>query len=319
MAKKDSKKNMAHEKSSHSDHKHSHEEHHAPHEEHEEGEPWLVSYADMMTLLFGFFVVMYSFAAKNTKSEEYVKTKLEQAFAGKDSVEDMNIVELTEHLVKIMRQNAVIEKKTLKSSGIGELENRNAEKMVDTHKVSSMVDSLRVLLAGIDKDVFEKDQKQAAIFEDLKLNLKEKLANLQVKNEGKEKYSAISISLAFSDVLSEERQINPSGKNVLDRIVKHALKMNPNPQIKVEVFSEASSSPRNDIAMTVTIANVVNQYLLESGLDPSLLASAAYGSMKPFVEYIDKNGAIDKISNRRNNRIVITIEKRLLEKNSTKM
>jgi len=38
------------------------------HEEaHEEGEPWLVSYADMMTLLFGFFVVMYSFA--NAKLE----------------------------------------------------------------------------------------------------------------------------------------------------------------------------------------------------------------------------------------------------------
>ena len=46
----------------------------------EEGEPWLVSYADMMTLLFGFFVVMYSFAAKDPKNEECVRLKLMEAF-----------------------------------------------------------------------------------------------------------------------------------------------------------------------------------------------------------------------------------------------
>ncbi|NBW83457.1 hypothetical protein EBR21_17045 [bacterium] len=39
------------------------------HEEVEEGEPWLVSYADMMTLLFGFFVLMYSFAVSRLDDE----------------------------------------------------------------------------------------------------------------------------------------------------------------------------------------------------------------------------------------------------------
>lgn len=52
------------------------------HEEHEGGhdEPWLVSYADMMTLLFGFFVIMYSFAsAKAQDQDEWFKMKKEIA------------------------------------------------------------------------------------------------------------------------------------------------------------------------------------------------------------------------------------------------
>lgn len=61
------------------------------HEEHEEGEPWLVSYADMMTLLFGFFVLMYTFAiAKVDKeSNEFVKVRKEVAayFSGTSTEE----------------------------------------------------------------------------------------------------------------------------------------------------------------------------------------------------------------------------------------
>lgn len=319
MAKKEHKKLVAHEKSSHPDQHASHEEHQAPHEEHEEGEPWLVSYADMMTLLFGFFVVMYSFAAANQKSEDYIRVKLEQAFSGKNPVGGMNIVELTEHLVKIMQQNAAEEKKNPNSSGIFELENKNAPRKINNDELSKMVESLSILLTGIDKDVFEKDEKQAAVFENLKLSLNEKLANLQVKNEAPNPHSAITISLGFSEVLSQDYQLSTTGKTVLDGIISHSVKMSPNPKIKVEVFSEASSSPKNDFSKTMAIANVVNQYFLGRGLDPSLLASAAYGSMKPLVDYIDKNGAVDKIATIRNNRIIITIEKRLLEKNSEKM
>ena len=64
---------------------------HGPHEEVEEGEPWLVSYADMMTLLFGFFVLLYSFAAAkiDENSEDWVKVRKEVSryFNGEASTE----------------------------------------------------------------------------------------------------------------------------------------------------------------------------------------------------------------------------------------
>jgi len=43
---------------------------HQPHEEHENHERWLVSYADFITLLFAFFVVMYATSNNDQKKQE---------------------------------------------------------------------------------------------------------------------------------------------------------------------------------------------------------------------------------------------------------
>lgn len=56
------------------------------HEKHggEEGEPWLMSYADLMTLLFGFFVVMYSFSSEeDPKQWLKVRREISTYFGGK--------------------------------------------------------------------------------------------------------------------------------------------------------------------------------------------------------------------------------------------
>ena len=55
------------------------------HEEEEDGgeEIWLLSYSDLMTLLFGFFVLMYAFASVNNAIErEQVKNSMAKAFGG---------------------------------------------------------------------------------------------------------------------------------------------------------------------------------------------------------------------------------------------
>ncbi len=49
---------------------------------HEEGEAWLISYADLMTLLVGFFVILLSFSAVDEEKLEGLKRAITQEFGG---------------------------------------------------------------------------------------------------------------------------------------------------------------------------------------------------------------------------------------------
>ena len=59
---------------------------HKKHEEHENHERWLVSYADFITLLFAFFVVMYATSSANEEKqktfEESIKLNLHLVGSG---------------------------------------------------------------------------------------------------------------------------------------------------------------------------------------------------------------------------------------------
>lgn len=54
-------------------------------EEHENHERWLVSYADFITLLFAFFVVMYSVSDRDAKKVKQLQVSLVKSFDSHDS------------------------------------------------------------------------------------------------------------------------------------------------------------------------------------------------------------------------------------------
>jgi chemotaxis protein MotB len=55
---------------------------HEEHEEHDNEERWLVSYADMMTLLFCLFMVLFAISSVNTSKFEALQKSLQDAFSG---------------------------------------------------------------------------------------------------------------------------------------------------------------------------------------------------------------------------------------------
>jgi chemotaxis protein MotB len=64
------------------------------HEEHENHERWLVSYADFITLLFAFFVVMYSVSSVNEGKFRVLSDSLVSSFTNSKPVGDLSLVEL---------------------------------------------------------------------------------------------------------------------------------------------------------------------------------------------------------------------------------
>lgn len=60
----------------------------AHHEEHENHERWLISYADFITLLFAFFVVMYSISSINEGKFRVLSDSLNSAFRNQPSTMD---------------------------------------------------------------------------------------------------------------------------------------------------------------------------------------------------------------------------------------
>jgi chemotaxis protein MotB len=62
---------------------------------------WIVSYADMVTLLFGFFVILYSFSTLDDKKFEQMTEKMAEAFKAKEikaSESDVGVSEETRQL-----------------------------------------------------------------------------------------------------------------------------------------------------------------------------------------------------------------------------
>ncbi len=93
------------------------------HEEHENHERWLVSYADFITLLFAFFVVMYAVSSVNEGKYKVLSNSLSSSFSNTKPVGKLTIMDLP---VSKSRQIVVQERQNSKSNARAYLKVANA-------------------------------------------------------------------------------------------------------------------------------------------------------------------------------------------------
>lgn len=260
---------------------------HAAPQAHEESEPWLVSYADMMTLLFGFFVVMYAFASSNPRNEDCVRLKLMDAFRS-DTAQSGDSKDSS-------AQNAAM---------------RALELLVTMLNLESIEEVIQKILEAEER---AKDgEGEAADSRDKK----EKIASDDLKAlMGAEEIKDLVVISVPVDVLFDQgtTKLKPSSAAKLNEVSASIRKVNNIDSIRIVGHTDSTSNDNSNgldsWALSVVRASEVAKFLSSKAVPKGLIRVEGRGSSEPILPEKTLNGAWIAENMKKNRRIEIMISK----------
>ncbi|WP_339338796.1 flagellar motor protein MotD [uncultured Oceanicoccus sp.] len=252
-------------------------------------ERWLVSYADFITLLFAFFVVMYSISQVNEGKYKILSNTLSEVFttaqiaALKDPERTLDPFQVGEiaksnpqHLIKIAAENASTDHH-LKNEG---------QANASSFRAGNLNSELKQINGHIDQ-----------AFGDL-------IRDEKVTVRGNEEWLEVELksSLLFS---SGDATLSVPALELLGSIAEILKRQSSS--IRVEGFTDnqpinTPRFPSNWELSTARAASVV-QLFIEEGIDPSRLAAIGYGEFQPVSDNDSEEGRAE------NRRVVLMISK----------
>ncbi len=248
-------------------------------EEHTNTERWMVSYADFVTLLFAFFVVMYSISSLNEGKYKTLSTALSQAFTISSMLEKERLTEP----VKLFEQPpTVATPPPLESEPYAELEKRR--------ELSDAIMQEREKLANASKE-FEQV---------LALMIKENLVSVTKHDFWVE--LQMSSELLFT---SGSDQLSKRAADVI-KMIAHVVTPLPN-AISVEGYTDnvpiETAIFRSNWDLSSARATSVVHELINAGIDPLRLSATGFGEYHPVADNGDEKG---RFQNRRVTLVIVS-------------
>ena len=271
------------------------------HEEHENHERWLISYADFITLLFAFFVVMYSVSSVNEGKYRVLSDSLVAAFRSSDhSLDPIQIGDIS----KSQKAPGLI--KGLVDQG-GEPITYD-EKIISPFKEGDISNAEGKLATA--SSVGKGHSPGAEAIKQMADKLEKAMSHLIKKD-----LIAVRRNDLWVEVEIKTSILFPSGSSTLQaealpvlREIARILKDFPNP-IRVEGFTD--SVPINTVVFPSNwelsagrSASVVHLFTKE-GVDPRQMASIGFGEYRPVASNSTTQG---KSANRRVEFVAVDVQ-----------
>ncbi|MDD1508434.1 flagellar motor protein MotD [Pseudomonas sp. CNPSo 3701] len=222
------------------------------HEEHENHERWLVSYADFITLLFAFFVVMYSISSINEGKYKILSQTLTGVFNQPDrSIKPIPVGDERPRTTEPDRSM---------------VDEESSQQQIAASTLQNIADSIRDAFGGL-------------------------LQSDQLKVRGNELWIEIELSsgLLFP---SGDALPNDEAFEIIEKIAKilapygnpiHVEGFTDNQPIKTPQY------PTNWELSTARAASIVRMLAMD-GVDPSRLAAVGYGEFQPVADNATAEG-----------------------------
>lgn len=244
-------------------------------EEHENHERWLVSYADFITLLFAFFVVMYSLSSINEGKYRILSDSLMQAFRSGAILEGAQ--QVTEPVVI---SGSVVPPITRKTPAQLEEEQRRRDM---AKRMNSMADEIRRVLGPLTREG------QVTVTEGAHgITVEINASALFPPGEATLGNEAVAALRAVAAVLA------PASFSIT--VEGHT------DNLPINTFRFPSNWE-----LSAARASSVVRLFVESGVSPERLTAAGYADQRPVAPNSTEEGRA------RNRRVTILIESRLVE------
>jgi len=257
------------------------------HAEHVNHERWLVSYADFITLLFAFFVVMFAASNSDKKKAGQVAQSVQSAFT------DLAIFTPSGKKVPLYDDGGVPSTAT---SVIGNMQSKFNNTQV---------------VPGAGKGESDTPATMPEVKAQIEKALQTQLENKSVRVTSDERGLTISLSEAGFFTPGSE-VMHPTGGEVLDRIVSNLLTI-PNP-VRIEGHTDTTPIhtarfPSNWELSTARAEHVLH-YLIDAKVPPERLSPAGYGQYKPVASNATPEG---RAENRRVDVVILSESAQKLE------
>ncbi len=253
-------------------------------EEHVNHERWLVSYADFITLLFAFFVIMYAISSVNEGKYRVLSDAMIAAF--RSPARSIEPIQIGEHLRSPLDFGPAIRLNNTFIPGISLPVEEKVKIEVDERSMQTEADKQR--MRQISDQIVEA---MAGLIEDDKIKVRRTDKWIEVEISSKVLFESGSATLQYEAV------------PVLVDLAR-ILKKFPN-AVRVEGFTDnqpisTPTFPSNWELSAARAASVVH-LLTDEGVDPTRLAAIGYGEYRPIADNSTPEGRA------RNRRVVIFI------------
>lgn len=231
-------------------------------EEHENHERWLVSYADFITLLFAFFVVMYSISSVNDGKYRVLSNTLTDAFqTAAQSLDPIQLGEQVRTLEPVAGEYAAPASDSAESVVQGQSDSATDEDTVSPLlQLGEIKNSLESALSSYaDQNLVNITQTRKGIEVEMKSKMLFKLGSARLSRD------------ALKALRSVARIIKPLSNNI------HVEGHTDDLPIKTVTYP---SNWELSAARAASVVHIFGRY----GVDPGRMAAIGYGEHQPLVD-----------------------------------
>ncbi len=245
---------------------------------------WLVSYADFITLLFAFFVVMYSISQVNQGKYRVLSESLIAAF------------EIPERSMRPVQEGDINRRV---APVVGESNELPGNDLVGRQEETGRVQADQNQLAQLNATARQSKEQFALLETNLKDGLKDLVDRGLVNIKASEEWIEIQLPSGLLFTSGSDR-LSASAETLISEVMSEFLKKSNDNLIRIRGFTDdipiTVGRFRSNWALSAARAVSVARLLQDIGVDPVRLATEGYGPHAPIA---DNTTAQGRAANRR--------------------